>query len=67
MANEVESVSLSARLERSYDVAEWQHERWDSNLLQIQDGFFKNGIRRVKVDSFSMKGKAVAERISVFE
>ena len=40
-----------------YDVAEWQQERWDSSLPRIQDEFFKNGIQRVKVDSFSRKGK----------
>jgi len=40
-----------------YDVAEWQQERWDSSLPQIQDEFFKKGIQRVKVDSFSRKGK----------
>jgi len=40
-----------------YDVAEWQQERWDSSLPQIQDEFFKKGIQRVKVDSFSGKGK----------
>ena len=40
-----------------YDVAEWQQEKWDSSLPQIQDEFFKKGIQRVKVDSFSRKGK----------
>ena len=40
-----------------YDVAEWQQERWDSSLPQIQDEFFKNGIQRVKVGSFSRQGK----------
>ena len=40
-----------------YDVAEWQQERWDSSLPQIQDEFFKKGIQRVKVDSFPGKGK----------
>ncbi len=40
-----------------YDVAEWQQERWDSRLAQIQDEFFRKGIQRVKVDSFSRKGK----------
>ena len=42
-----------------YDVAEWQQERWDSSLPQIQDEFFKKGIQRVKVDSFSGKEKTV--------
>ena len=40
-----------------YDVAEWQQERWDSRLPQIQDEFFKKRIQRVKVDSFYRKGK----------
>jgi hypothetical protein len=40
-----------------YDVAEWQEERWDSSLPQIQDEFLKKGIQRVKVDSFSRRGK----------
>ena len=41
-----------------YDVAEWQQERWDSSLSQIQDEFFKKGTQRVQVDSFPRKGKA---------
>ena len=41
-----------------YDVAEWQQERWDSSLPQIQDEFFKKEIQRVKVDSFPRKGKS---------
>ena len=41
-----------------YDVAEWQQERWDSGLPQIQDEFFKKGIQGVKVDSFPRKGKS---------
>ena len=34
-----------------------RQERWDSSLPQIQDEFFKKRIQRVKVDSFSRKGK----------
>ena len=40
-----------------YDVAEWQREKWDSSLPQIQDEFFKKGMQRVKVDSFSIQDK----------
>ena len=40
-----------------YDVAEWQQEKWDSSLPQIQYEFFKTGTQRVKVDSFSKKGR----------
>ena len=40
-----------------YDVVEWQQERWDSSLPQIQDEFFLKGIQRVQVDSFCRKGK----------
>jgi len=40
-----------------YDVAEWQQERWDSSLPQIQDELFLKGIQRVQVDSFCRKGK----------
>ena len=40
-----------------YDVAEWQQERWDGSLPQIQDEFFKKRIQRMKADSFSRKGK----------